>query len=167
MRAWLTFKVKSEAEAKRHKEIIRFKTDDKEYAVAISINVVNASLPETPSIASVFGINPQNFIFTGLSEEQKIEKRKAASDLLLEYRISPYFSTWLSGTMKTECFSSPYAWNDDRTWEYLADKTFYRIALPSHGLSDGELEMMLNKARETGLLKQSIFLCMGRTYKDR
>ena len=124
VRAWLTFKVKSEAEAKRHKEIIRFKTDDKEYAVAISINVVNASLPETPSIASVFGINPQNFIFTGLSEEQKIEKRKAASDLLLEYRISPYFSTWLSGTMKTECFSSPYAWNDDRTWEYLADKSY-------------------------------------------
>ena len=157
VRAWLTFKVKSEAEAKRHKEIIRFKTDDKEYAVAISINVVNASLPETPSIASVFGINPQNFIFTGLSEEQKIEKRKAASDLLLEYRISPYFSTWLSGTMKTECFSSPYAWNDDRTWEYLADKRFNRIALPSHGLSDGELEMMLNKARETGLLNKAFF----------
>lgn len=157
VRAWLTFKVKSEAEAKRHKEIIRFKTDDKEYAVAISINVVNASLPETPSIASVFGINPQNFIFTGLSEEQKIEKRKAASDLLLEYRISPYFSTWLSGTMKTECFSSPYAWNDDRTWEYLADKRFSRIALPSHGLSDDELEIMLNKARETGLLNKAFF----------
>ena len=157
VRAWLTFKVRSEAEAKRHKEIIRFKTDDKEYAVAISINVVNASLPETPSIASVFGINPQNFIFTGLSEEQKIEKRKAASDLLLEYRISPYFSTWLSGTMKTECFSSPYAWNDDRTWEYLADKRFSRIALPSHGLSDDELEMMLNKARETGLLNKAFF----------
>ena len=157
VRAWLTFKVRSKAEAKRHKEIIRFKTDDKEYAVAISINVVNASLPETPYIASVFGINPQNFIFTGLSEEQKIEKRKAASDLLLEYRISPYFSTWLSGTMKTECFSSPYAWNDDRTWEYLADKRFSRIALPSHGLSDDELEMMLNKARETGLLNKAFF----------
>lgn len=157
MRAWLTFKVRYEAEAKRHKEIIRFKTDDKEYAVAISINVVNASLPETPSIASVFGINPQNFIFTGLSEEQKIEKRKAASDLLLEYRISPYFSTWLSGTMKTECFSSPYAWNDDRTWEHLADKRFSRIALPSHGLSDDELEIMLNKARETGLLNKAFF----------
>lgn len=28
VRAWLTFKVKSEAEAKRHKEIIRFKTDE-------------------------------------------------------------------------------------------------------------------------------------------
>jgi len=113
VRAWLTFKVRSEAEAKRHKEII--------------------------------------------SEEQKIEKRKAASDLLLEYRISPYFSTWLSGTMKTECFSSPYAWNDDRTWEYLADKRFSRIALPSHGLSDNELEMMLNKARETGLLNKAFF----------
>ena len=103
VRAWLTFKVKSEAEAKRHKEIIRFKTDDKEYAVAISINVVNASLPET------------------------------------------------------ECFSSPYAWNDDRTWEYLADKRFNHIALPSHGLSDGELEMMLNKARKTGLLNKAFF----------
>ena len=59
--------------------------------------------------------------------------------------------------MKTECFSSPYAWNDDRTWEYLADKRFSRIALPSHGLSDDELEIMLNKARETGLLNKAFF----------
>ncbi len=157
VRAWLTFKVKPQAETKRYKEIIRFKTEKQEYAVAISLNVVNASLPETPAIASVFGINPQNFILTGLSEEEKMEKRKEASDLLLEYRISPYFSTWLSGTMKTECFSSPYDWNDERTWTYLADKRFNRIALPSHGLSDEELQEMLNKAHETGLLDKAYF----------
>ena len=157
VRAWLTFKIKPNAETKRYKEVIRFKEGSQEYAVAISLNVVDASLPETPSIASVFGINPQNFIFSGLSEEGKIEKRKEASDLLLEYRISPYFSTWLSGTMKTECFSSPYDWNDDRTWSYLADKRFNRIALPSHGLSDEELQAMLNKARENGLLEKAYF----------
>lgn len=157
VRAWLTFKAKPEAEAKRYKEIIRFKGGDQEYAVAISLNVVDASLPETPSITSVFGINPQNFIFTGLTEEQKIEKRKEASDLLLNYRISPYFSTWLSGSMKTECFSSPYDWNDDRTWSYLTDKRFTRVALPSHGLSDEELQAMLSKARENGLLDKAYF----------
>ena len=157
VRAWLTFKIKPNAETKRYKEVIRFKEGSQEYAVAISLNVVDASLPEPPSIASVFGINPQNFIFSGLSEEGKIEKRKEASDLLLEYRISPYFSTWLSGTMKTECFSSPYDWNDDRTWSYLADKRFNRIALPSHGLSDEELQAMLNKARENGLLDNAYF----------
>ena len=157
VKVWLSFKASRTAPAGRYKEIIRFKNSSEEYAVAIDITIENAALPETPTLASVFGINPENFILSGLSEDQKIEKRKEVSDLLLTYRISPYFSTWLSGSMKTEVFSSPYKWDDDRSWEYLKDERFSRIALPCHNLNDEELRTMLNKAKANGLLDKAYF----------
>lgn len=154
---WLSFRASSMASAGRHKEVIRFRGARHEYAVAIDITVEDASVPEVPYLPAVFGINPDNFILNGLTEDQKVEKRKEVSDLLLGYRIAPYFSTWLNGTMRTEVNSSPYPWNDDRTWKYLSDPRFGRIALPFHGLTDDELGIMLERAREEGLLDKAYF----------
>lgn len=154
---WLTFKTDKDAKAGRYSEVIRFKNDEESYKITISIKIENAALPEQSSIASVFGINPNNLIYYGLNEEQKTEKKKQLADLLLSYRISPYFSTWLSGTMKTEVNSSPYNWNDTRTWDYLSDPRFNRIALPFHGLSDEELGTMLQTAKNHGLLSKAYF----------
>lgn len=138
-------------------EIVREGNAKSEYAVAVSIKVADAVIPEVPTFPSVFGINPDNFILTGMDEEQKMAKRKEVADLLLNYRISPYFSSWLSGTMKTECFSSPYSWNDFRTWDYLKDERFGRIAFPFHGLSDDELSAMLAKIKSEGLMDKAYF----------
>ena len=157
LKLWLTFRTSKDTAPGKYKEVIRFKTEEDEYAVAISVNVLDVEIPEVPSLPSVFGINPDNFIMTGLNEEQKREKRKEVADLLLDYRATPYFSTWLSGTMKTECFSSPYTWDDFRTWEYLKDARFNRIAFPFHGLSDEELESMLQKVKSEGLMDKAYF----------
>lgn len=157
VKVWLTFKAKADAKSGTYKEIIRFRGNKYQYAVAIDVNIANASLPESALQTSVFGINPDNLILTGLTEEQKMEKRKEISDLLLNYRISPYFSTWLSGTMRTEVCSSPYKWDDERTWAYLKDKRFTRIALPYHGLTDNELKQMLDKAQVNGLIDKVYF----------
>ena len=150
VKVWLSFKTSTNSAPGNYREVIKFRNANSgaEYAVALSITIVNAAIPVTPSLPCVFGINPANFIMTGLDEEQKTAKRKEVADLLLDYRISPYFSSWLSGTMKTECFSSPYDWSDDRTWEYLKDPRFTRIALPFHGLDDSELEQMLARAQQ-------------------
>lgn len=157
VKVWLTFKTRTDSQTGSYKEIIRFKNANAEYAVALSLNIVDAAIPEVPTLPAVFGINPDNFILTGLDEEQKMAKRKEVADLLLDYRISPYFSTWLSGTMKTECFSSPYSWNDFRSWDYLKDARFNRIAFPFHGLSDAELESMLGKIKSEGLIDKAYF----------
>lgn len=159
VKVWLSFSTTAESVPGNYREVITFRNANSgaEYAVALSITIVDAAIPETPSIPCVFGINPDNFILTGLDEEQKAAKRKEVADLLLDYRISPYFSSWLSGTMKTECFSSPYGWDDDRTWEYLKDPRFTRVALPFHGLDDSELEQMLARAQQEGILDKAYF----------
>ena len=157
VKVWLSFKAGPETATGTYREIIRFRTSAKEYAVLVYVVVENAAIPETPTLPSVFGINPDNFIMTGLSEEEKMLKRKEVADLLLGYRISPYFSTWLSGTMKTECFSSPFPWNDDRSWSYLRNPGFSRIALPYHNLSDEELKTMLDRALSEGLMDKAYF----------
>ncbi len=157
LKVWLSFKALSDAPAGTHTEVIRFRNSKCEYAVAVDVTVVDAGLPETPAIPSVFGINPDNIMLDGLTGLQKIEARKKVSDLLLEYRVSPYFSTWISGTMKTECSSSPYPWDDDRTWEYLKDPRFVRVALPFHGLDDMQLGAMLARADAEGILDKAFF----------
>ena len=157
VKVWLSFKAASDAPADTYKELIRFKSATDEYIVAVYVVVQDAEIPIKPTHPCVFGINPDNFILTGLSDEQKRAKRKEVADLLLDYRISPYFSSWLAGTMKTECFSSPYGINDERTWRYLKDPRFSRIALPFHGLSDEQLETMLDRAQAEGVLDDAYF----------
>ncbi|MDE5890483.1 MAG: hypothetical protein K2H10_05640, partial [Bacteroidales bacterium] len=157
VKAWLSFRTAPDALPGTYKETIWFRNETEEYGVTVYITVKDAMIPEKPSIASAFGINPDNFIMTGLDEQQRLEKRREVSDLLLEYRADPYFSTWLSGTMKTECFSSPYPWDDERCWEYLKDRRFCSIALPSHNLGDESLGQMLSRARQEGLLGKAFF----------
>ncbi len=157
VKAWLSFRSKPDAIPGTYRETIMFSDGEQEYGVAFDITVKDAAIPEKPSIPSVFGINPDNFIVSGLNERQKQEQRREVADLLLEYRTDPYFSTWLGGTMKTECFSSPYSWKDTESWEYLKDPRFNSIALPSHNLTDAELEQMLGRAKAEGLLDNAYF----------
>ena len=140
-----------------YEEVIKFRNDKEEHAVAISIDVADVAVPETPTMPSVFGIHPAKFIQEGLDNEQKMAKHKIVSDFLLNYRISPYFFDWLPGSLKIDCFSSPYSWIDYRSWDYLRDTRFNAVALPLHCLSDSELEVMVDKVRAEGLMEKSYF----------
>ena len=157
VKVWLTFRTGADSKAGKYDEVIKFRNADEEYAVAVSIDVADIAIPEVPTIPSVFGIHPAKFIQDGLDNEQKMAKHKTYSDFLLNYRISPYFFDWLPGSLKIECFSSPYSWNDYRSWEYLRDPRFNGIALPLHYLSDSELQAMVDKVRAEGLMDKSYF----------
>ncbi|MCM1177984.1 MAG: DUF4091 domain-containing protein [Bacteroides sp.] len=157
LKVWLSFKARTDAAPGTYRETIWFRNEGAEYGLAFYIVVKDAMIPEKPSISSAFGINPDNLILTGMDEGQKQEMRREISDLLLEYRADPYFSTWLSGSMKTECFSSPYAIDDERSWAYLSDPRFNRIALPYHSLDDEGLKQMLERAGSEGLVDKAFF----------
>lgn len=129
-------------------QAVTYELDDKMVHVTKAVPAVSSKMPVGEG---------NRLSVKGKVLDQKREKRKEVADLLLDYRAMPYFSTWLSGTMKTECFSSPYTWNDFRTWEYLKDARFNRIAFPFHGLSDEELESMLEKIRSEGLMEKAYF----------
>lgn len=138
-------------------QAVTYELDDKMVHVTKAVPAVSSKMPVGEG---------NRLSVKGKVLDQKREKRKEVADLLLDYRATPYFSTWLSGTMKTECFSSPYTWNDFRTWEYLKDARFNRIAFPFHGLSDEELESMLEKIRSEGLMEKAYFYIWGRAYED-
>lgn len=154
---WLTVHSPRNAKAGKYEEIVSFSGTDTTYRIRLSIQLGEVSIPQTPSIPCVFGVNPQNFVFTGLDEAGRTAKKREAADLLLDYRISPYFCTWLAGTMNVECSSSPYAYGTSDFWDYLKDERFAAIALPSHNLSDNQLKSMLEGARTLGLLDKAYF----------
>lgn len=154
---WVTVKSPEKAKAGKYKEILRFAGNDTTYAIRLDIQLADITIPRTPSIPCVFGVNPNCFRFDGMNSEQQVQKRREAMELLLDYRLSPYLSTWLSGSMRVECTSSPYKTDDNRCWEFLSDERFAAIALPSHNLDDAQLTAMLSTAKSKGLLDKAYF----------
>lgn len=157
VKLWLSYTTTLTSKAGSYSDYISLKSETAEYIVKITVTVKDVEIPSTPSIPAVFGINPATFDDTGLSSTEKVAQRKEVSDLLLSYRISPYFCTWIAGTMVLECTSSPYPVTSNECWEYMKDPRFKAVALPSANLSDEELGNMLSKARSEGLLGKAYF----------
>lgn len=164
LKLWLTYKTAQDVVPGLYKEQILLKNKKVEYHLEIVLNIHDAVIPEVPSHPCVFGVDPRRLPLTGLNDEQRREYQKKVTDLLLDYRISPFICTWLQG-MNTECFSSPYSWNDERSWTYLKDPRFTRIALPYHSLNDNELKAMLDRARAEGLLEKAYFYLLDEPTK--
>lgn len=159
---WLTYSTTQQTKAGTYNEIVRFKANNREFLFKIRLHVYNCALPEIPTIPSVMGIDPNRMGIKGLSEEEASIEKKKWSDLLLTFRISPYFSNWIGQSLETkdmrvENISSPWAWNDPRTIEYMNDPRFTSVALPSHFLSDDELNKFLDVLRKNDLLKKAYF----------
>ena len=157
VKAWLSFTSNSNTKPGTYAETIHFKNAVSTYSVKVSVKVMDVTLPLTPSIPAVFGINPDNLLLSGLSQKEKEQARKEISDLLLNYRISPYFCTWLSGTMMLECSSAPFDVKEESFWDYIRDARFSAVALPSANLSDEDLNAMLARAEKEGVLDKAFF----------
>lgn len=126
--------------------------------IHINVTVYDVELPIKPSIPAAFGIIDKNLHdSTNLKSEEQENIRLKWADLCLNYRINPYFSTWLEKSMKHEAHSSPWKWNDVRTAKFLADERFNRYAIPYHSLQKQELKEMLQTYEEAGILKKAYF----------
>lgn len=156
-RIWVTLKSPDKGEAGKYEKTLHFAGKDTTYSIRFSIELADVTIPRTPSIPCVFGVNPASFRFDGLNDGQRTEKRREALELLLDYRMSPYLCTWLPASMKVECTSSPYDVSDSRCWEFLSDERFAAIALPSHNLDDSRLKAMLDEAKNRGVLDKAFF----------
>ncbi|NDV46591.1 DUF4091 domain-containing protein [Paludibacter sp. 221] len=153
---WVTYKTNYATVPGNYTEKLIIKGDDKEQEIKVNITVYDVELPVTPTIPATFGII-----------EEKLEKNYSAAnlekaklqwaDLCLDYRMNPYFSTWLEESMKHEASSSPWKWDDERTYKFLSDERFNRYALPYHSLSKGELKNMLETYNEKGMLNDAYF----------
>ncbi|MCK9508488.1 MAG: DUF4091 domain-containing protein [Pigmentiphaga sp.] len=155
---WISFKTnhKSVPGVYNHKLIIEGKQS--KLVVPITIKVYNVELPLKPSIPAAFGIIEKNLPYPENSDrEAKASIREKWANLCLDYKINPYFSTWLESSMKHEAYSSPWAWNDTRTYQFLADERFNRYALPYHSLSKEELNQMLQTYERKDILPQAYF----------
>lgn len=157
IKVWLSFFAHLDAKPGTYSEVVEFRTDSLCYPVKANITIGDVAVPEIPSIPAVFGITFDKIVFPARDEESKAEARKQVSDLLLGYRIAPYFCEWVGGSMTLETNSSPYGPTDDRMWEYLKDPRFTAIALPSTYLKEDELSAMLERARQEGLLDKAYF----------
>ncbi len=154
---WISFRSHKDAKPGTYVEVLEFRHDTVCVPLKATIKIEDVLVPEVPSIPAVFGINPDMIVFDANDAETKAAARKEVSDLLLEYRISPYFCEWISGTMKLETNSTPYGPSDERMWNYLKDPRFTAIALPSFRLSDDELSAMFDRARREGILEKAYF----------
>lgn len=157
IKVWLSFYAHLDAKPGTYTEVVEFKTDSLCYPIKATIKIEDVTVPEVPSIPAVFGINPDKIAFAAKDDESKAAARKEVSDLLLGYRIAPYFCEWIGGSMMLETNSTPYSPSDERMWEYLKDPRFNAVALPSVYLKDDELSAMLDRARKEGILDKAYF----------
>lgn len=153
---WITYNTTVETVPGSYQEVIVVEGEGMKQDIEVTVDVHETILPVTPSIPAVFGIVTK-YLVDPQSEENTILNKEEWAELCLGYRMNPYFSTWLEGSMRHEASSSPYQWNDQRTKRFLSDPRFSRFALPFHSLSDKDLKDMLHEAMETGILAKSYF----------
>ncbi len=158
LRLWFTYTTPQNAAPGLYNEVIELAGPAHSRYVQVRVHVYDCAVPEISTIPSVFGIDPTHL---GLKEDASYEEvsaeKKRWSDLLLNYRIAPYFSTWIDGTMKVENSSSPWAWDDPRTLDYLSDPRFTRFAAPCYSLDDDELKAFNDTLRRRGLLDKAYY----------
>ena len=158
VKLWLTFETTSTTPAGKFNEVIRFKgssSGDCSTVIEIEVNVYDVTLPITPTVTSLFGIDPYA-IASGVTGENLITKYREFSDALLKRRITPYFCKWI-GDMKVECYTSPYPSKDPRTLAYLGDARMKDVVLPYYELSASDVSILTNSVKTLHPDKGRIF----------
>jgi len=148
---WITYYADKDTPPGTIEEELIFKSDSDSLIIDVAIDIQDITMPEISSIPVVFGVDPTRIINPGESGNKEI------MDLLLDYRISPYLSTWIQGSMRLITLSSPYSWDDDRTISYFSDPRLTAIALPYFGLTENDLENLLGKVESAGLIDKTYF----------
>ena len=153
---WITYRTTDKTVPGKYNEQLIIAGNGKQQKIKLDLHVYDVTLPTTPSIPATFGIIEKNLI-DSTSEEQTLKNKLEWAELCLDYRMNPYFSTWLANSMRHEASSSPWKWDNPRTLAFLADPRFNRFAIPYHSLSHDELDGMLQLLEKHQLLDRAYF----------
>lgn len=134
VKIWLTYRSSLDVTPGKYRDYITFKSSSEEVTIAVEIVINSVTLPEAAALPVMMGINAY-MINPAASGETLFKQRRVLSDLLLERRFTPYFCKWVNSSMRTDCLSSPYTWDDPRTLEYLSDPRFSHVMLTDYGVS--------------------------------
>ena len=154
VKMWINVYVSEKTPAGEHQAKVILRNGFHRYEFGITVDVKDVMLPVKPLMPSVFGIE-RDLLVSSSNLSALAARRLEVAELLLEYRASPFFCKWMTGTVWTS--SSPYDYGHPQFWESLKDERFSRIALPSKGLTDEELESMLTEAESNGMLDDAYF----------
>lgn len=102
---WITFRTAESIRPGKYEEQISIDGNGKRQKIKIDLQVYDTALPSTPSLPAAFGIIEKNLI-DSTSKEQTLQNKLEWAELCLDYRMNPYFSTWLANSMKHEAFIS-------------------------------------------------------------
>lgn len=130
---WITFHTAESTRPGKYEEQISIDGNGKRQKIKIDLQVYDTTLPSTPSLPAAFGIIEKNLIDSA-SKEQTLQNKLEWAELCLDYRMNPYFSTWLANSMKHEASSSPWKWNDKRTKPTQTHAVLFSEAMKNGGL---------------------------------
>jgi hypothetical protein len=159
LKLWVSYSADEGIPQGNYKDKIVIKGDSYQKEINVSLVIHKVILPKAPSIPAVFGI--KEGMFSETLNLQPGDKKTAVmanwAEFMLDYRMDPYFCSWLDDTMQHEAYSSPWPLTDERAVEFLSDERFRRIAMPFYSLGDEQLKRNLTILKETGLLDKSYF----------
>ena len=96
---WITFRTAESIRPGKYEEQISIDGNGKRQKIKIDLQVYDTALPSTPSLPAAFGIIEKNLI-DSTSKEQTLQNKLEWAELCLDYRMNPYFSTWLANSMR-------------------------------------------------------------------
>jgi len=113
---WITIYANTTIPTGKYNEEVIVKNGTSSMTLQISVTVEDITIPQKSSIPIVFGVKPDRVVKPDSNTSELEKRKKEFFDLLLNYRISPYQSSWLQNTMRLEVISSPC---DSQLWQYL------------------------------------------------
>lgn len=150
---WFSYFTDRELSPGVYDEKILVSNSEQTITVDVSIRVRSTIIPLRPSIPSEFCVDLTRLPYAASDEQKELWK-----ELLLSYRMDPYFSRIVDpATRKWENCYSPWNWNDKRSKELLKDERYVRFALPNYTLSDDELKVMTQNLQGLGLLERGYY----------
>lgn len=159
LKLWVSYATTAECEPGAYRDTFVLEGGAEKFEVTVDLRVHPVILPRTPSIPAVFGIQDQ--MFTTAYRLPPGSRRSAMmarwAELLLDYRISPYFFSWVGGSMQHEAYASPWPLSDKRTMALLSDERFRRIAMPFYSLTEPQLSASVELLRRHGLVDKVFY----------
>ncbi len=159
LKLWVSYTAAADCAPGMFQDTIVLEGAGEAVEVQIHLRVDELTLPRASSIPAVFGIKEE--MFSTAYRLPPGSRRSAMmaqwAELLLEYRVSPYFFSWVGGSMQHEAYSSPWPLSDKRTIALFSDERFRRIAMPFYSLSESQLASSVDTLKRHGLLDKAFY----------
>lgn len=147
IKLWITYETSVNAPVGEFSDVLTFKGTAGEFTVEVAMKIFNVTIPVTPTIPAVMGVNPPHV--SSLQGEALLTKKKEFLDELLRRRTMPFYCAWHANKlpMAVECISSPYPWDDSRTLDYMADERYTHLLLPCHLVTTEQIGTFANQVK--------------------